>query len=104
MNTFIPTFITGAGIALIGLMLPVLIRAIKGPTVIDRLVAINVIGTKSIVLLLFSGILFGQLEMFVDIALGYGLLNFIVSIAASRYYQHRRCLEPAHTAKGGQPS
>ena len=42
--------------------------------------------------------------MFLDIALGYGLLNYIVSIAASRYYQHRRCLEPAHTAKGGQPS
>ena len=87
-------FITGAGVALIALMLPVLLRAIKGPTVIDRLVAINVIGTKSIVLLLFAGILFGQLEMFVDIALGYGLLNYIVSIAASRYYQHRGCLEP----------
>ena len=50
------TFITAAGVALIGLMLLVLIRAIKGPTVIDRLVAINVIGTKSIVLLLFAGI------------------------------------------------
>jgi len=90
-------FITGAGIALIGLMLLVLVRAVKGPTVIDRLVAINVIGTKSIVLLLFAGILFGQLEMFVDIALGYGLLNYIVSIAASRYYQHRNSLEPEHS-------
>jgi len=97
MNTFIPMFITGAGIALIGLMLLVLVRAVKGPTVIDRLVAINVIGTKSIVLLLFAGILFGQLEMFVDIALGYGLLNYIVSIAASRYYQHRKSLEPEHS-------
>ena len=65
-------------------MLLVLVLAIKGPTVIDRLVAVNVIGTKSIVLLLFAGILFGQLDMFVDIALGYGLLNYIVSIAASR--------------------
>ena len=92
-------FITGAGVALIALMLPVLLRAIKGPTVIDRLVAINVIGTKSIVLLLFAGILFEQLEMFVDIALGYGLLNYIVSIAASRYYQHRRSLK-----QKGQPS
>jgi len=91
------TFITAAGVALIGLMLLVLIRAIKGPTVIDRLVAINVIGTKSIVLLLFAGILFKQLEMFVDIALGYGLLNYIVSIAASRYYQHRNSLEPEHS-------
>ena len=81
------SFITIAGVVLIGLML------------LDRLVAVNVIGTKSIVLLLFSGILFGQLEMFVDIALGYGLLNFIVSIAASRYYQHRRSLE-----QKGQPS
>ncbi len=92
-------FITGAGVALIALMLPVLLRAIKGPTVIDRLVAINVIGTKSIVLLLFAGILFGQLEMFVDIALGYGLLNYIVSIAASRYYQHRGFLEPEAWAR-----
>ena len=98
------TFITVAGIALIAMMLLVLIRAIKGPTVIDRLVAINVIGTKSIVLLLFAGILFGQLEMFVDIALGYGLLNYIVSIAASRYYQHRKCLEQVHAAQGRQPS
>ncbi|MEE2947392.1 MAG: monovalent cation/H+ antiporter complex subunit F [Verrucomicrobiota bacterium] len=88
------SFITGAGVVLIGLMLLVLLRAIKGPTVIDRLVAVNVIGTKSVVLLLFAGILFGQLEMFVDIALGYGLLNYIVSIASSRYYQHRGCLEP----------
>jgi len=98
------TFITAAGVALIWLMLLVLIRAIKGPTVIDRLVAINVIGTKSIVLLLFAGILFGQLEMFVDIALGYGLLNYIVSIAASRYYQHRKSLETVHEAHGRQPS
>ena len=93
------TFIIAAGVALIGLMLLVLIRAIKGPTVIDRLVAINVIGTKSIVLLLFAGILFGQLDMFVDIALGYGLLNYIVSIAASRYYQHRNSLEPEHSPR-----
>ena len=50
-------------------------------------------------LLLYAGILFGQLEMFVDIALGYGLLNYIVSIAASRYYQHRGCLEPEASAR-----
>jgi len=98
------SFVTTAGVALIALMLLVLIRAVKGPTVIDRLVAINVIGTKSIVLLLFAGILFSQLEMFVDIALGYGLLNYIVSIAASRYYQHRKSLEPVHAPQGGQPS
>tara|TARA_B100001964_G_C14217242_1_gene593393 strand:- start:659 stop:961 length:303 start_codon:yes stop_codon:yes gene_type:complete len=98
------TFVTTAGITLIALMFLVLVLAIKGPTVIDRLVAVNVIGTKSIVLLLFAGILFGQLDMFVDIALGYGLLNYIVSIAASRYYQHRKCLEPEHTIGKGEVS
>ena len=93
------TFFICAGIALLLMMAPVFYRIIVGPTAIDRIVAVNVIGTKSIVLLMFSGIIFGQLDMFVDIALGYGLLNFIVSIAASRYYQHRRSLE-----QKGQPS
>ena len=54
------SFITIAGVVLIGLMLLVLVRVIKGPTVIDRLVAVNVIGTKSIVLLLFSGCFSGH--------------------------------------------
>ena len=69
---------------------------------IRRALMVPVPPNWSIVLLLFAGILFGQLEMFVDIALGYGLLNYIVSIAASRYYQHRKSLEPEHSP-GGSP-
>ena len=79
---------------MIALMLLVLVRVIKGPTVIDRLVAVNVIGTKSIVLLFFAGILFKQLDMFVDIAIGYGLLNFIASIAAAKYFQDNKVMHP----------
>ncbi len=75
-------------LALMGLMV---FRIIVGPTVIDRIVAVNIIGTKSIVLLVIMGILFNRLDMFVDIAIGYGLLNFIASLAAAKYFQrHNR--------------
>lgn len=76
------------------MMILVLVRMVKGPTVIDRLVAVNVIGTKATIVLVIMGICFQRVDMFVDIALGYGLLNFITSIAASKYYHHHRALHP----------
>tara|TARA_Y100000589_G_scaffold91283_1_gene85892 strand:+ start:513 stop:836 length:324 start_codon:yes stop_codon:yes gene_type:complete len=87
-------FFLGTGLALIFLMILVLVRMLKGPTVIDRLVAVNVIGTKAAVLLVIMGIVFQRVEMFVDIALGYGLLNFITSIAAAKYYHHHGSHHP----------
>ena len=87
-------FFLGSGLALILLMILVLVRMLKGPTVIDRLVAVNVIGTKAAVLLVIMGIVFQRVEMFVDIALGYGLLNFITSIAAAKYYHHHGSHHP----------
>ena len=82
INIFLAT-----AVILIVLMLMMVYRIVTGPTVIDRVVAVNVIGTKSIVLLVLIGILFERLDMFVDIAIGYGLLNFIASLAASKYFQ-----------------
>jgi multicomponent Na+:H+ antiporter subunit F len=76
------------GLALFALMLPVLYRVATGPTAIDRIVAVNVIGTKTAVLLVVIGTLFGRVEMFVDFALAYALLNFIGSLAVARYF-HR---------------
>ena len=82
-----------AGIILIGLMAILLYRIIQGPTVIDRILAVNVIGTKSIVLLIIIGILFDRVAMFIDIALGYGLLNLIASLAASKYFKKHNQLQ-----------
>ena len=76
-----------SSIILIVLMIILVYRIIMGPTVIDRIVAVNVIGTKSIVLLVMMGILFERADMFVDIAIGYGLLNFIASLAAAKYFR-----------------
>ncbi|MEK9726889.1 MAG: monovalent cation/H+ antiporter complex subunit F [Candidatus Margulisiibacteriota bacterium] len=70
-----------------------LYRIIVGPTVIDRILAVNVIGTKSIVILVLIGILFNRIEMFIDIAIGYGLLNFIASLAAAKYFKKHKKLK-----------
>jgi len=86
-------FIIG-GVVLLVLMLLTLYRAIIGPTAIDRLMAVNVIGTKTTVLLIIIGTLFHWVDMFVDIALAYALLNFIVTIATARYFQHHKNLCP----------
>ncbi|MDF1811573.1 MAG: monovalent cation/H+ antiporter complex subunit F [Verrucomicrobiales bacterium] len=89
------------GFALFVLMIPALWRVIKGPTAIDRIVAVNIIGTKTAVLLVVIGQKFGKVEMFVDFALAYALLNFIGSLAASRFL-HRHCDDEPN--KGADPA
>lgn len=84
MNALLMT----VGLVLFALMLPVIYRVISGPTAIDRIVAANVIGTKTAILLVVIGTLFGRVEMFVDFAIAYALLNFIASLAVARYF-HR---------------
>ncbi len=86
------SFFIAIGVALCFLMLLTLHRAIYGPTVIDRIMGVNVIGTKTTVLLVIIGTIYHRVDMFVDIALAYSLLNFIVTIAASRYFHHHKNL------------
>ena len=74
------------------IMLLSLYRAIFGPTVLDRLIGVNAIGSKTTVLLILVGLIYGRVDMFVDIALAYALLNFIAVLAASRYFQKKRGL------------
>ena len=85
------------GVLLLLLMLPVFFRVIAGPTAIDRIVGINVLGTKTTVLLVFIGTIIqrgengvSQIHMFVDFALAYALLNFIGSLVVSRYFHKTR--------------
>ncbi len=82
-------FLTVA-IVLVLLMGLTLVRVIGGPTVADRIVGVNVIGTKTAVLLLLIGLLYDNLGMFVDIALAYALLNFIATLGATKYFRRRR--------------
>ncbi len=80
------------GIFLSVLMLLSLYRGVFGPTVLDRLIGANAIGSKTVVLLILIGLIYGRVDMFVDIALAYAMLNFIAVLAASRYFQKRKGL------------
>ena len=75
---------------LLGAMVLVTLWAvIVRPGVFDRIIGIGVIGTKATVLLAFTGAMFGRLDAFVDIALTYALLNFIVTLAVAKYFVQR---------------
>lgn len=62
-----------------------LYRALRGPGIINRIIAVNVIGTKTIALILLIGTVFERVEFFVDIAFVYALINFISTLAFSKY-------------------
>ena len=79
-------FFFAIGIILIANAFLCLFRAARGPTVPDRILAINIVGTKTLVVLVLITYVFDQ-PMYLDIALIYGLLNFIVTIAAARYME-----------------
>ena len=72
------------------LMVIPLYRVVVGPTVYDRVIGAGLIGTNSILLLAIVGFTYNRIEMFVDLAIVYALLNFVGTIAASKYLERRR--------------
>lgn len=76
------------------LVLICLYRAAFGPTVIDRIIAVSAIGTKTTAILLLMGMIYGRVEMFVDISLAYALLNFIATLGAAKFFRLRKSLLP----------
>lgn len=86
----------GAAIILLLLILLCLIRVVGGPTVLDRILGGNVIGTHTTVLLLLIGLLYGNVGMFVDIAIAYALLNFIATLGATKYFLRRKSVHLDH--------
>jgi len=87
------------GLYLSLLMVLTLYRAVAGPTVLDRLIGVNAIGSKTTVLLVLIGLLYHRVDMFVDIALAYACLNFIAVLASSRYFQKRKGLHDENLRK-----
>jgi multicomponent Na+:H+ antiporter subunit F len=79
-------FYATAGAILAALVLA-LARAIKGPSVFDRVLAGNSVGILAILLLATVGFLTGR-PAFLDIALTYGLLNLIGTLAVLKFFRH----------------
>ena len=76
-------------------------RAIMGPTVFDRILAVNAIGTLAILLLSVVGFLLGRPE-WLDIGLTYGLLNMIATMAALKYFRHGNlAYDPTENGEAG---
>lgn len=76
-----------AAIAILVTMALALVRAVGGPTVYDRILATNMVGTKTTLLLAVLGFLAGRPD-FLDIALVYALINFVGVIALLRLYRY----------------
>ncbi|WP_421724289.1 monovalent cation/H+ antiporter complex subunit F [Bauldia sp.] len=72
--------------ALVALAL-ILVRALKGPSVFDRLVAMNSVGNAAIVILALFGFITGRPD-FLDIAITYALLNVIGVFAVLKYFRY----------------
>lgn len=73
-----------AALAILVVMAMVLARAIAGPTVYDRILAVNSFGTLTVLLIAVHGFLTDRPD-FLDIALVYTLINFIATIAVTKF-------------------
>tara|TARA_R110002049_G_scaffold27321_3_gene94452 strand:+ start:105531 stop:105812 length:282 start_codon:yes stop_codon:yes gene_type:complete len=82
----IPTMFTVSSAAIIITMVLALIRAMLGPTVFDRVLALNMFGTKTVLLICVFGFITGRTD-FLDLALLYSLMNFIGMVALLRFVE-----------------
>lgn len=78
---------TVAALAIMVALGMVIIRVLKGPTIFDRVVAGNSIGTLSVLLLAVMGYVFGR-PAFIDLAITYALLNVIGTIAVLKFFRY----------------
>ena len=85
-------------IALLVTMAFALIRAIKGPTVYDRILASNALGTKTVLMITVLGFVVGDPELYIDIALMYVLIGFIGTVAVLKVSEFGNLGQPqSHT-------
>jgi len=66
-----------------------LYRVLRGPTIFDRVLGLNGISTKAIILLIVIGLYFERVDMFVDISTGYALLNLVGALAVTKYLEQK---------------
>lgn len=80
-----------ASLAILVTMALALVRALLGPSVYDRVLAVNMFGTKTALLLSVVAFLFGRPD-FLDLALAYALINFVGVLAVLEFFQKRSTL------------
>jgi multicomponent Na+:H+ antiporter subunit F len=83
------TFFLFVLLVLVGLIGAYLYRVLQGPTIFDRVLGLNGISTKAIILLVVIGIVYDRVEMFIDISTGYALLNVVGALAVAKYLEQK---------------
>ncbi len=79
-------------VAILVTMVLALVRALLGPSVYDRVLAVNVFGTKTVLLLSVIAFLYGRPD-FLDLALAYALINLVGILAVLEFFQKRSLKE-----------
>ena len=74
-------------LTIVALALVYLFRMVFGPTLFDRLLGLNGISNKAILILVLIGTLYERLDVFVDISVGYALLNLVGAVAVAKYLE-----------------
>jgi multicomponent Na+:H+ antiporter subunit F len=74
-----------------------LVRALLGPTVYDRVLSVNMFGTKTVLLIAVIAFLAGRPD-FLDLALAYALINFIGVLAVLEFFKSRAARRAAEQA------
>lgn len=88
----------GAVVAIAVTMLLALVRALLGPSVYDRVLAVNMFGTKTVLLLAVVAFVAGRSD-YLDLALAYALINFIGVLAVLEFFRQRKgSLPPSEMA------
>ena len=63
-----------------------LYRVAVGKTIFDRIIAAGLVGTNGFIILVLIGFLYQRIDMFIDIAIAYALLNFVIVIVLGKYF------------------
>ena len=93
---------SAAAVAIMITMAMAIIRAFSGPTLYDRILAVNMFGTKTVLIIAVLGFLMGRPE-FLDIALVYALINFIGVIALLKYFKYENLsIGPGESSDNGR--
>ena len=82
-------FFLAASLVILFAALLCLYRVLRGPSIFDRIIGLNVIGTKTIAVIVLTGYIFDRVEFFIDIAFVYALINFIGALALSKYFERK---------------
>ena len=81
------SFFLGIGILIALLTAICLYRVAVGRTIFDRAIAVGLVGTNGFILLVVIGFIYERIDMFVDIAITYALLNFVIAIVLGKYFE-----------------